>query len=58
MEAIFAPYRRQNSRAGMGLGLAIVQNSALILDHEISVNSLVGRGTCFTVHVPVAAPTQ
>ena len=58
MEAIFRPYQRgQDSGPGMGLGLAIVQNSALILDHEISVNSLVGRGTCFTVHVPVAAPT-
>ena len=56
MKAIFQPYwRGTDSHAGMGLGLAIVQNSASILDHQISVNSLVGRGTCFTVHVPVAA---
>jgi signal transduction histidine kinase len=40
---------------GMGLGLAIVQITASLLDHPISVNSLVGRGTCFTVQVPLAA---
>jgi signal transduction histidine kinase len=58
MKAIFQPYwQGTDSRVGMGLGLAIVQNSASILDHQISVNSLVGRGTCFTVHVPVAAAT-
>ena len=59
MKAIFQPHwRGTDGHVGMGLGLAIVQNSASILDHQISVNSLVGRGTCFTVHVPVAAATS
>jgi signal transduction histidine kinase len=58
LKSIFQPYQRGVERhIGSGLGLAIVQNSALILDHKIRVNSLVGRGTCFTVHVPVAAMT-
>jgi signal transduction histidine kinase len=58
MKAIFQPHwRGTDSHVGMGLGLAIVQNSASILDHQISVNSLVGRGTCFTVRVPIAAAT-
>jgi signal transduction histidine kinase len=58
MKAIFQPHwRGTDSHVGMGLGLAIVQNSASILDHQISVNSLPGRGTCFTVRIPVAAAT-
>jgi signal transduction histidine kinase len=58
MEAIFQPYwRGTDSRGGMGLGLAIVQSAASLLDHRISVNSLVGRGTCFTVRVPLEAVT-
>lgn len=55
LEAIFEPHwRGTGNHAGMGLGLAIVQSTASLLDHQISVNSLVGRGTCFTVHVPLA----
>jgi len=56
LEAIFKPHwRGTDNHVGMGLGLAIVQSTASLLDHQISVNSLVGRGTCFTVHVPLAA---
>jgi signal transduction histidine kinase len=59
LEAIFEPHwRGTNHHVGMGLGLAIVQSTASLLDHQISVNSLVGRGTCFTVHVPLVAATS
>ena len=58
LEAMFEPYwRGTDSHVGMGLGLAIVQASASLLDHQISVDSHVGRGTCFTVRVPLAAAT-
>jgi signal transduction histidine kinase len=54
--AIFEPdVRGTDKHAGMGLGLAIVQTSASLLDHPISINSLVGRGTCFTLHVPLGS---
>lgn len=55
METIFDPcWRGSGAKPGMGLGLAIVQSTASLLDHRISVNSRVGRGSCFTVHVPLA----
>ncbi len=42
------------SAAGFGLGLSIVRRTAQALDHEISVCSRVGRGTCFSVTAPLA----
>ncbi len=52
---IFDPFRQtrtQDSTAGVGLGLAIVQR--IIAGHKgrISVNSQVGFGTTFTVQLP------
>lgn len=38
---------------GMGLGLAIVERSCALLDHPLAVYSEPGRGTRFTVSVPV-----
>jgi signal transduction histidine kinase len=58
LEAIFESRDRgTDGHVGMGLGLAIVQITASLLDHPISVNSLAGRGTCFTVRIPLAAAT-
>ena len=58
LEAIFVPHWRGSADpSGMGLGLTIVQSSASLLDHPISVNSRLGRGTCFTVRVPLAMAT-
>ena len=55
LEAIFVPYwRGSQDPSGLGLGLTIVQSSASLLDHPISVNSRLGHGTCFTVRVPLA----
>ncbi|MFQ8430162.1 PAS-domain containing protein [Amaricoccus sp. W119] len=42
---------------GMGLGLAIVERACALLDHPLSLDSEVGRGTRFGVSVPVAEPT-
>jgi len=51
------PGREQ--RAGLGLGLAIVERLCRLLDHSIHVDSTVGKGSCFSVSVPrVAAPAE
>jgi two-component system CheB/CheR fusion protein len=44
----------RDRRKGLGLGLAIVNRLACLLDHPISVRSAVGRGTAFEVSVPLA----
>jgi CheY-like chemotaxis protein len=40
---------------GLGLGLSIVERLAKLLAHEITVRSKPGRGSCFSVRVPVVA---
>ncbi len=44
---------------GLGLGLAIVQQMAGLLGHPLQLSSVVGRGSAFSVDVPLAtaAPT-
>ena len=37
---------------GLGLGLAIVQRMASLLDHPVSVRSSPGRGTAFSIDIP------
>jgi signal transduction histidine kinase/CheY-like chemotaxis protein len=39
---------------GLGLGLAIVDRLARLLGHPLAVRSVVGRGTAFTLRVPLA----
>jgi two-component system, sensor histidine kinase len=46
---------RDRSR-GFGLGLAIVRRIADMLEHPISVRSTLGKGSVFSVTVPLAAP--
>ena len=43
---------------GLGLGLAIVERLARLLDHPLRVRSEPGRGSCFSVRVPAAPPKQ
>jgi len=40
---------------GLGLGLAIVERIARLLDHPLTVKSRVGKGSVFSVGVPIAA---
>jgi two-component system, sensor histidine kinase len=60
-EAIFTEFHqvkaKGGSKEGFGLGLAIVSRLADLLRHDISVESDVGKGSCFTVSMPAVAPT-
>lgn len=40
-------------RGGLGLGLSIVERLARLLDHPIEVNSRVGKGSRFSIRVPL-----
>jgi signal transduction histidine kinase/ActR/RegA family two-component response regulator len=44
----------RDRRAGLGLGLAIVDRLCRLLDHPIEVKSAVGKGSVFAVTVPLA----
>ena len=56
--AIFKEFHRLDEGAkvarGLGLGLSIVERIARVLEHKITVASTVGRGSCFSVDVPIA----
>lgn len=45
------PVRQRNK--GLGLGLSIVKHIALLLDHELEVESKVGEGSRFSVWLPM-----
>ena len=45
------------SRGGCGLGLALVQHIVEAHGGRVDVNSQLGRGTTFTVSVPIATPS-
>ena len=58
--AIFDEFRRLDrpspwGEQGLGLGLSICHRIALLLGHEISVRSQEGRGSVFSVSVPIGS---
>ncbi|MCK9532192.1 MAG: PAS domain S-box protein [Gammaproteobacteria bacterium] len=58
-ERVFEEFRQlgnsaRDRRDGLGLGLSIVRRLAELLEHPVTVCSVVGRGSCFGVGVPVA----
>ena len=55
---IFQEFKRLQSskisfRNGLGLGLAIVDKISKVLDHPIKVNSVQGKGSVFSIQVPI-----
>lgn len=56
LEKIFQPFERASSVSrieGTGLGMTITHNLVKMMNGEISVESEEGRGTCFTVTLPL-----
>ena len=45
----------RNAERGLGLGLAIVQQLAALLEHPLQLDSGPGQGTCFALRLPRAA---
>lgn len=59
LDSIFEEFRQldnpeRNSTRGFGLGLAIVARIVRLLDLKLTVRSTVGRGSVFSILVPVA----
>lgn len=55
-ETIFKEFERiapDNSDAGLGLGLSIVERACKELEHELTLVSEPGKGSCFSVTVPI-----
>ncbi|CAO3423494.1 hybrid sensor histidine kinase/response regulator [Azospirillum endophyticum] len=46
----------RNRDKGLGLGLAVVRRLSVMLDHQVTVRSIPGQGSVFTVELPVADP--
>ena len=62
-QEIFQEFRQldnleQDHRNGIGLGLAIVERVARLLNHPIELRSVVGKGSRFSVTVPRGLPTR
>jgi PAS domain S-box-containing protein len=59
-EEIFKEFHQVKSpggnKEGFGLGLAIVKRLTDLLQHSITVDSDPGRGSCFTVSLPIVDP--
>lgn len=61
LERIFEPFWQVEQRAtrrvgGAGLGLTVARHTARLLGGDVTVESAVGEGTVFTLHVPKRAP--
>ncbi len=58
-DAIFQEFCRlshhQSRKGGVGLGLAIVERMARMLEHPLGLKSAVGSGSCFEVRVPLVS---
>ncbi len=61
-EKIFKEFERLNRNTqnvpGLGLGLSIVERMCRVLDHPISLQSRLGRGSSFNVALPKARWTE
>ncbi len=53
IDEVFKPFHRANAtgESGSGLGLTIAQNMAEMLGHTLSVKSVEGKGTVFSIDV-------
>ena len=56
--SISSTIRRATARAASGLGLATVRRIVQLLGHPLWLRSTVGKGSRFTIEVPIADPTR
>ena len=54
-ERFYRVHRPGSQEAGTGLGLFIAREMALLHGRHIDVSSVVGKGTHFTVYLPLGA---
>ena len=52
------PHTQDQPDAGLGLGLAIVERMVRALNHSLTLNSRVGRGSCFQLTMLGAEPSK
>jgi len=62
-ETIFEEYvqldnKKRDRLKGVGLGLALVQRMCKLLDHKINVVSEPGKGSCFSLTLPLGDPNK
>lgn len=60
-DKIFQPFERLTNAAtqdGFGLGLSIVQNLVKLMDGTIELQSETGKGSSFTVRIPIEQATE
>jgi len=62
-KAVFEEFHRlsdgaEQTKRGLGLGLAIVDRIARLLGHEVLLRSTLGKGSCFEVLVPRATESK
>jgi CheY-like chemotaxis protein len=57
LHEIFKEFKRLkgavHAQHSLGLGLAIVEKMAKVLNHSISVKSELGKGSCFSISLPI-----
>ena len=58
LENIFEPFFTKKKEKGTGLGLSISYGIVQKLHGRIHVESTVGVGTCFTIHLPTSQPSR
>ncbi len=58
MEKLFEPYNSSKKGKNSGLGLAIVRSIVKELNGRISCDNNYGRGTCFSVYLPITPNRQ
>jgi signal transduction histidine kinase/CheY-like chemotaxis protein len=59
-KALFSKFTQANPKVaskygGTGLGLALSQNLCRVMGGDITVQSRLGHGSCFTIHLPAVA---